>query len=305
MGTSPPPQDLCVHQLFEQQVEQTPDFVALAFGGDEVLTYTELNRRANQLAHHLQHLGVGPEVLVGICLERSNEMVVGLLAVLKAGGAYVPLDPAYPETRLAWILADAQPAVVLTQQRFLAHLPDRGQLTLCFERMWETLATESRANLVNTTQVGHTAYVIYTSGSTGTPKGVMISHQNVVNFFCGMDEHFGRTAPGVWMAVTSISFDISVLELFWTLTRGFQVVLYVQPHNVSSPVAARLAPPTHSRIPPALSRIEKEIAFSLFYFASDAAAADGQNREMSAASSAMEPSVSGTSISWRSAGATS
>jgi natural product biosynthesis luciferase-like monooxygenase protein/amino acid adenylation domain-containing protein/non-ribosomal peptide synthase protein (TIGR01720 family) len=259
---------LCVHQLFERQVEQTPDSVALAFGGDEVLTYTELNRRANQLARHLRGLGVGPEVLVGICLERSIEMVVGLLAVLKAGGAYVPLDPAYPAERQAWILADAQPAVVLTQQCFLAHLPDRGQLTICFDQLWETLAAESLTDLVNTTQVGHTAYVIYTSGSTGTPKGVMISHQNVVNFFRGMDEHFGRTAPGVWMAVTSISFDISVLELFWTLTRGFQVVLYVQPHTVSSSVEARLVPPAHSRI-------EKELAFSLFYFASDVAAADG------------------------------
>lgn len=141
----------------------------------------------------------------------------------------------------------------------MAHIPDCGQLTICLEREWEALATESRTNLVNTTLGDHLAYMIYTSGSTGTPKGVMVSHHNVVNFFSGMDEDLGKPDSGIWLAVTSISFDISVLELFWTLTRGFQVILHLQPDQASS--ASELSRP----------RIEKDIAFSLFYFASDAA----------------------------------
>src|SRR5947199_2422907 len=147
------------------------------------------------------------------------------------------------------MLTDAQPTVVLTEQRFLAHLPNHGQLTLCLDQFAEVWTSrpqgnhkrlpcahgskQSRTNLVNTTLPDHTAYVIYTSGSTGTPKGVMVSHRNVVNFLRGMDEHIEASTPGIWLAVTSISFDISVLELFWTLTQGFQVVLLSIPNGSS------------------------------------------------------------------------
>ncbi len=255
--------DLCLHQLIEQQVEQTPESIAVICG-QAALTYGELNARANQFAHRLREIGVGPDKLVGVCMERSLKLVVALLAILKAGGGYLPLDPDYPAERLAWMLADAQPSVVLTQQRLSSRLPHHGYVTICCDQEWEALAKDRRTHLVNTTLPGHTAYMIYTSGSTGTPKGVMISHHNVANFLRGMDEHIGGPIPGRWLAVTSISFDISILELFWTLMRGFQIILHVPLHKASSSVAARLVPPTRPRG-------EKDIAFSLFYFASDAA----------------------------------
>lgn len=219
------PADKCVHQLFEEQVLRTPDAIAVRFE-DQTLTYDQLNRRANQLAHHLRGLGVGPDQKVGLYIERSLDMMVGLYAIHKAGGAYVPLDPTYPEDRVAFMLEDAQVAVLLTQEPLLQRVPQNTAPAVCITRDWATIAQQPDANPVNQTRPENLCYMIYTSGSTGKPKGVMIEHRNVVNFFTGMDADIPHEPAGIWLAVTSTSFDISVLELFWTLTRGFTVVLY-------------------------------------------------------------------------------
>jgi amino acid adenylation domain-containing protein len=221
------PRSQCIHQLFEEQVRRTPEAVAL-IGEERQLTYRQLNEQADQLAEQLRLRGVGPEVLVGVCLRRSLDLVVALYAIHKAGGAYVPMDPSYPRERLAFMLEDAQVSVLLTQRSLVDLLPDTQARVLRIDEPTEAVPTTSGRPQAARSASGPTpenlAYVIYTSGSTGKPKGVMVRHRNVVNFFTGMDRAIG-SAPGVWLAVTSISFDISVLELFWTLTRGFKVVL--------------------------------------------------------------------------------
>src|SRR5579864_700606 len=164
------PIDLCVHQLFEAQVERTPDAVALVYE-DTHLTYRELNRRANQLAHYLLQLGVEHETLVGLRVERSLEMIVGLLGILKAGAAYVPLDPTYPPERLAFMLADARVSVLLTQRRFNAEEAKDGVKVVYLDEDWESIRRESDENPVSNLVASNAAYIIYTSGSTGTPKG--------------------------------------------------------------------------------------------------------------------------------------
>ncbi|MEH2072610.1 MAG: MupA/Atu3671 family FMN-dependent luciferase-like monooxygenase [Nostoc sp.] len=247
-------QEKCIHQLFEAQVERTPNAVAVVFQ-DEELTYGQLNTKANQLAHYLRSLGVKPDVLVGICVERSLDMIIGLLAILKAGGAYVPLDPAYPQERLTFMLADAQVPVLLTQQQLLEKLPNSGASIVCLDTDWQIIQMASDQNLPTAFSPENLAYTIYTSGSTGKPKGVMVSHGNVVNFFTGMDSRIGSDRPGTWLAVTSISFDISVLELLWTLTRGFEVVINGDFRRAITTEVDRIT--------------DKEMAFSLFYFASD------------------------------------
>ncbi|HEY4033886.1 MAG TPA: AMP-binding protein, partial [Ktedonobacteraceae bacterium] len=220
------PQDCCLHELFEEQVERTPEAVAVVFE-EQHLTYADLNRRANQLAHYLQGLGIVPEGLVGICMERCLDMVVGLLGILKAGGAYVPLDPAYPKERLAFMVADSQVAIVLTHQFLQGNpLAVSGVQVISLDTDWKIIVAERHVNPHSGVVSDNLAYVIYTSGSTGWPKGTLVTHRNVTNFFTGMDQRLGKDVPGIWLAVTSISFDISVLELFWTLTRGFQVVVY-------------------------------------------------------------------------------
>ena len=190
------PQDTCLHQLFEAQVERTPDAVALVCNAQQ-LTYSALNQRANQLAHHLRTLGVGPEVCVGLCVERSLEMVVGFLGILKAGGAYVPLDPAYPPERLAAMVADAQIAVLVTQQQCMAALPEHGAHVVCLDTDWERMAQQSEANPSSGVAPENLAYVMYTSGSTGTPKGVMIEHRQVLAFLHGF-EHVAPGGEGVY-----------------------------------------------------------------------------------------------------------
>ena len=155
-------------------------------------------------------------------------MMVALLGIHKAGGAYVPLDPTYPKDRLAFMLADSGAPVVLTQRRLLDRLPESDAKVLCLDRDWDSISREREEAPARDASSSNLAYMIYTSGSTGKPKGVMIEHRNVVNFFAGMDERLGADAPGTWLAVTSISFDISVLELFWTLTRGFKVVIQAE-----------------------------------------------------------------------------
>ncbi|MBD2083577.1 non-ribosomal peptide synthetase [Trichocoleus sp. ST-U3] len=231
--------DRCLHQLFEEQVERTPDAIAIIFKNQQ-LTYAELNAKANHLAHHLQKLGVKPEVLVGICVERSLEMVVGLLGILKAGGAYLPLDPAYPPERLAFMLEDAQVSVLLTQKRLLNTLPSHNAEIVCLDD-WESLQIGSPNSVKNSSNL---AYVIYTSGSTGRPKGVQISHACVVNFLISMRQPLGITQPDIFLAVTSLSFDIAALEIFLPITVGSRVV--VVPREIASDGAQLLTTLTNS-----------------------------------------------------------
>jgi len=203
---------------------RTPGAVAVVFEGER-LTYAELNRRANQLAHCLQKLGVGPEVLVGICVERSLETVVGLLGILKAGGAYVPLDPVYPEERLAFMLEDAQVPVLLTQQRLVEGLPEHEASVVCLDMDCEAIAGESEDNLASGVIADNLAYVIYTSGSTGRPKGVAIAHRSTVALLHWAEEVFRAEDLAAVLASTSICFDLSVFELFVPLSRGGKVIL--------------------------------------------------------------------------------
>jgi non-ribosomal peptide synthetase component F len=172
------PTDKCIHQLFAAQVEKTPDAVAVVFENQQ-LTYRELNQKANQLGHYLQSLGVSSGMLVGICVERSVEMVVGLLGILKAGGAYVPLDPNYPQERLSYMLADSGLLVLLTQQQLIEKLPENNARLVCLDSDWNTINLESEENFHIELTGDELAYVIYTSGSTGQPKGVAVSHQAI------------------------------------------------------------------------------------------------------------------------------
>lgn len=213
---------ICVHQAFERQVQRSPDAMALVCN-DKSLTYTALNARANQVAHVLIGMGVTPGTLVGLCAHRSLDLLIGALAIQKAGGAYVPMDPAYPADRIALYIEDSACPVIVTQSDIAAGLPSHTAQVLCLDTDPRP-ALASDANPISGVTSADLAYMIYTSGSTGRPKGVMVEHRNIANFFTGMDQRIGPEA-GVWMAVTSLSFDISVLELFWTLARGFKVVL--------------------------------------------------------------------------------
>ncbi|PZN93823.1 MAG: hypothetical protein DCF31_11400 [Alphaproteobacteria bacterium] len=248
--TAPARTDVCIHTLIEEQVRRTPDAVAVVCG-DRSMTYAELDRAAGLWAQRLHGLGIGPNKLVGIYADRSIDMVVGVLAVLKAGGAYVPLDPAYPAARIEHMLADSGVGVVLTQRRLADRLPRRHIELLCLDAPVGPVATPAPLADVSPADA---AYVIYTSGSTGAPKGVIVEHRNVVNFFAGMNARI--EAPGTWLAVTSLSFDISVLELCWTLTRGFTVVIYTAEDRKAGELPSAQA--------------HKPLDFSLFYFASDA-----------------------------------
>jgi amino acid adenylation domain-containing protein len=218
------PRERCVHQLFEAQAARTPEAVAVVCE-DRHLTYAQLNASANQLAHKLITLGVGPEVLVGICLERSLDMIVGLLGILKAGGAYVPLDPSYPSGRLAFMLRDTHAPVLVTQQALLAQLPPFAGQLLCLDRDATLIAAEPDTEPPCWARAENLAYVIYTSGSTGTPKGVAISHRAVVNLLISMARKPGLSQDDVLVAVTTLSFDIAVLELQLPLTVGATVVI--------------------------------------------------------------------------------
>jgi amino acid adenylation domain-containing protein len=247
------PKDSCIHELFESQVERTPETIAVEFEGKQ-LTYRELNSRANQLAHYLQGLGVGPEKLVGICVDRSLEMVVGLLGILKAGGAYVPLDPGYPRERLRFMFEDAGISLLLTQERIIedrrlkpvlspstkfridsaegiedsdsrSSILDSQMKMVCLDTAWEIIARESEQNLSSEVKSNNLAYVIYTSGSTGRPKGVQIQHRSVVNCLFSVGQQIKLSEQDTWLAVTTISFDIAVLELFLPLVTRAKVVL--------------------------------------------------------------------------------
>jgi amino acid adenylation domain-containing protein len=218
------PDDQCIHTMFEAQVTRTPDAIAVVCG-DAYLTYSALNRYANQVAHYLQALGVGPEVLVGLCIERSLAMVVGLLGILKAGAAYVPLDPTYPPERLAFMLEDAQPPVVLTQERLVADLPTCGTQMVCLDTHWPTIAQYSDANTVSGATPDNVAYLLYTSGSTGRPKGVLGVHRATLNALAWMWQAFPFAAYEVCCQKTSISFGDSIQELLGPLLRGIRTIL--------------------------------------------------------------------------------
>ncbi|MDB6023733.1 MAG: Amino acid adenylation domain protein [Pedosphaera sp.] len=217
------PQNECLPQLFEAQVRHDPNAIALAFDGQR-LTYHELNQRANRLAHYLKQQGVGAETLVAVCLERSFELVIGLLAILKAGGAYVPLDPNYPSERLEFILQDARAAMLLTQESLLKNLPGAPRV-ICLDPELSAIGTQSETNSIQGATQENLAYVLYTSGSTGKPKGVQISHRALVNFLCSMGREPGLAASDILLAVTTLSFDIAGLELWLPLTVGAQVVI--------------------------------------------------------------------------------
>jgi amino acid adenylation domain-containing protein len=210
---------VCVHQLFEAQCEQCPDAIAVVYS-EEHLTYAELNRRANQLAHFLQTFGVGPETLVGICMERSLEMVIGVLGILKAGGAYLPIDPAYPKERIEFMLADAQAPVLLTQQRLEDRLPVLQARTVFLDSDWERIDRQESTNPQSGVQPGNIAYVMYTSGSTGRPKGTLVLHSALVNVLNWQRRTPGLTDKDIFLAVTTLSFDIATVELLLPLLVG-------------------------------------------------------------------------------------
>ncbi|MFD2171166.1 amino acid adenylation domain-containing protein [Tumebacillus lipolyticus] len=222
--------ELSLHQRFEQQVERTPHRVAVVFE-EQMLTYAELNQRANRLAHHLQKHGVGEEVKVALCVDRSLETIVGLLGILKAGGAYVPLDPTYPAERIAYVLEDAKAHVLLTQEMYLSTLPEHQTKVIALDRDWSEIALESAENLPASIAADSLAYVIYTSGSTGNPKGVLIPHRNVVRLMDATEHWFGFSEADVWTLFHSYAFDFSVWEIWGALLYGGKLVIV--PYGVS------------------------------------------------------------------------
>lgn len=250
------PKDACLHQLFEAQAAKTPDAIAVVFEGNS-LTYRELNTRASTLAAYLRTLGVGPDVLVGLFVGRSLDLMVGALGIMKAGGAYVPLDPAFPRDRLAFMLEDSKAPVVVTQNHLLADAPKSNARIVRIDADWQQIAKTAPPSNPVSIKPTNLAYVIYTSGSTGKPKGVMVEHRNVVNFFTGMDANIQHNPAGTWLAVTTLSFDISVLELFWTLARGFKVVLFLDRDRTQSASAT------------VTSKVNRPIDFSLYFWGND------------------------------------
>ena len=240
----------CVHGLFEQQVERSPLSVALV-SGEQELSYGELNRRANQLGHYLQELGVGPEVRVGLCVERSVEMVVGLLGILKAGGVYVPLDPSYPTERLGYMLEDTAAPVLLTQARLSGLFPFYEGRLVQLDEDWAGISSRSPVNVPITVTGQNAVYVIYTSGSTGTPKGVIVSHESLCNRLAWMESVYEIERTDRVLQKTSIGFDVSVWEFLWPLSEG--AVLFVAPVGVQ-------------REPGILSKVIRESSISILHF---------------------------------------
>ncbi|MDQ1612943.1 MAG: hypothetical protein QOG00_2874, partial [Pyrinomonadaceae bacterium] len=265
--TTRPYESRLVHEFFEAQTARTPDRKAITCG-DASLTYAELNRRADALAARLVALGASPERRVAVCVERGFDLPVALLGVLKSGSAYVPVDPEYPRERVSYVLADSGATLLLTQRHLLATLPQTSGTVVYVDAPEEGDVQATAATGMTTTSTAvagarvacvpaNTAYVIYTSGSTGQPKGVAVSHDNVANFFAGMDDAIADGGEGKWLAVTTVSFDISVLELFWTLARGFEVVFPSWVESASQQESLVEASATQTT------------DFSLFYFAAE------------------------------------
>ncbi|MEM7758012.1 MAG: condensation domain-containing protein, partial [Cyanobacteria bacterium P01_A01_bin.40] len=221
------PQDQCFPQLFEQQAEQTPNAVAVVFQ-DQQLTYHELNQRANSLAHYLQKLGVKPEFKVGLCVERSPEMIIGMLGILKAGGAYLPLDPTYPPARLAFMLSDSQVSILLTTQKLTDQLPQLPTQIICLDTDHNLLAEANQTNPDSKVTVNNLAYLIYTSGSTGTPKGVLVTHEGLVNLTQDKIRTCQVKASSRILQFFSFSFDASIPEIVMALGSGAALYLGTQ-----------------------------------------------------------------------------
>ncbi|MDB5883556.1 MAG: MelG protein (non-ribosomal peptide synthetase)-like protein [Ramlibacter sp.] len=248
MFTKPPvPYDCAsrVHDAIAAQTARTPDHAAISCNG-RTLSYRELESHSAALAAKLARSGAGPGAIVGVCLPRSPELLVAVLAIWKTGAAYLPLDPEYPAERIGFMTEDSATTLVVTDTDTAALLQIPSAKAFLIESAERDDQPESAPEFANA-DANSAAYVIYTSGSTGRPKGVVVTHRNVMNFFAGMDSRIPHESPGRWLAVTSLSFDISVLELFWTLSRGFTVVLYSNTVQVES----------------------KAPDFSLFYFAAD------------------------------------
>jgi amino acid adenylation domain-containing protein len=234
---APYPDHLCAHQLIEQQAARTPDAVAAVFEGQE-LTYSELNRKANQLAHHLRRLGAHPESRVALCMTRSLEMIVGVLGIWKAGAAYVPMDPAYPRERLEFLLEDSGAEIVLTQEALAATLPAGAAKVVPLDTLWTTLEHECSCSSVVGPAPDNLAYVIYTSGSTGKPKGVLIPHQGLVNYLVWCVDEY-RIESGIGAPVqSSISFDLTITSMFAPLIKGGAVHLLSEEQGVGQLSAA-------------------------------------------------------------------
>ena len=270
----PFPSEACIHHLFEEQVDRAPDTIAVVFE-DRSISYRELDTRANQLAAHLRGLGVGPDSLVGVHVERGIDLLVAVLGVQKAGGAYVPLDPTYPADRIEHMIRDSACGVILTLGKLERILPLPEGSTAKVVRLdtdAAAIAQHGTERVRAATGPSNLAYCIYTSGSTGLPKGVLIEHHNAVNFFTGMDAVVAHDLPATWFAVTSLSFDISVLELLYTLTRGFTVVVYLDHDRAADQPGAGGVDafvPTYG---------ERPMDFSLFYFSGDAAEGHGAGK---------------------------
>ncbi|BDI18009.1 hypothetical protein ANSO36C_38110 [Nostoc cf. commune SO-36] len=248
------PDNKCFHQLFEAQVKQTPDATALVFGNQQI-TYKELNIRSNQLAHYLQKIGVETETLVGICVERTPEMIIGLLGILKAGGAYLPLDPSYPQERLDFMLEDAQVSVLLTQEKLLDNFTEFSNPIICIDRDWTTITQYSSENPNSYVTLENLAYIIYTSGSTGQPKGILIEHRGLSNLAADQIEVFNLQPSNRILQFASLSFDASIFEIVMALQIG--ATLYLANKEWLLPGKALLQllrekAITHITLPPAL-----------------------------------------------------
>jgi len=251
--TTLPFDEICIHRAFERKAAEMPNAVAVSADGTS-LTYAELNERANRLAGYLGAAGVRPDDIVGVCLRRSTDLLVALLGILKSGAAYLPLDANYPCDRIAFMLADSGAKIVVVHEALTNVLQSYQGKIVCLDRDLPAIEARPAYEPERASLPENLAYVIYTSGTTGVPKGVMICHRNVANFFAGMDRIIGAgtSAGDAWLAVTSVCFDISVLELLWTVTRGVRVLM---DSGLGAATAVR----------------GRKIAFSLFYFASDAA----------------------------------
>jgi len=223
----------CIHHLFEAQAVQTPEAIAV-ISGDEQLTYLELNQRANQVAHYLKRYGVGPETLVGICMERSLDMIISLMAILKTGAGYVPLDPTYPRERLAFIAEDAQVSILLTQNKLLEALPEVDAQIINLDKDWSAILQESQVNVASGVTGDNVAYVMYTSGSTGKPKGVVVLHRGVCNYLLWRKSYFPLTDTDRVLQKTSFGFVDSVWELFEPLMVGAQLIM-AEPNRHQDP----------------------------------------------------------------------
>ena len=246
------PFDKCIHELFEEHVKRTPNETAVVFK-DQQLTYRQLNEKANQVAHFLQEIGVNPDTLVGICVERSLEMIVGLLGILKSGGAYVPLDPEYPQERLAFMFEDAQLGTLLTQEKLLSRLPSNKARIVCLDKHLETPSSKTKVNPRSKANSDNLAYVIYTSGSTGMPKGVLVTHKGLSNLSQTQTRKFKVDRGSRVLQFASLSFDASIWEIVMTLCSGGRLCLAQKDQLLPGPPLVDLLNNhaiTHVTLPP-------------------------------------------------------